>query len=111
MASLDSEINTLNESIEKNSKIIKEIENAKLELKELEDNLSKFQIDIDYNKLYTNKDININNFASNPIYNIIACVRGGRKATDKVWEGAEGLEWTLSSPPPYHSFSKQPIIK
>jgi cytochrome c oxidase subunit 1 len=31
-------------------------------------------------------------------------------AEDKCWEGAEGLEWTLSSPPPYHSFDKAPKI-
>ena len=42
---------------------------------------------------------------------VIKCIRGGKKATSQVWEGAEGLEWTLSSPPPYHSFSVQPIIK
>lgn len=45
------------------------------------------------------------------VYNIISCVRGGKKATNKVWEGAEGLEWTLSSPPPYHSFTEQPVVK
>jgi cytochrome c oxidase subunit 1 len=45
------------------------------------------------------------------VYIIIKCVKGGKKATDKVWEGAEGLEWTLPSPPPYHSFTEQPIIK
>ena len=45
------------------------------------------------------------------IWNIIACVRGGEKATDQVWEGAEGLEWTLSSPPPYHSFTVPPEVK
>ncbi len=44
-------------------------------------------------------------------YNIIKCMRGGKKATGQVWEGARGLEWTLSSPPPYHSFTKQPTIK
>ncbi len=42
---------------------------------------------------------------------VVKCIRGGEKATDQVWEGAHGLEWTLSSPPPYHSFSDQPIIK
>ncbi|NKB77011.1 MAG: cytochrome c oxidase subunit I [Gammaproteobacteria bacterium] len=42
---------------------------------------------------------------------VIKCIRGGEKATDQVWEGAQGLEWTLSSPPPYHSFSVQPVIK
>ena len=44
-------------------------------------------------------------------YNIISCARGGKKATDQVWEGAIGLEWTLASPPPYHSFTEQPTIK
>jgi cytochrome c oxidase subunit I len=39
------------------------------------------------------------------------CVRKrGAKATDEVWEGAHGLEWTLSSPPPYHSFATPPVI-
>ncbi|NKB65319.1 MAG: cytochrome c oxidase subunit I [Gammaproteobacteria bacterium] len=42
---------------------------------------------------------------------VIKCIREGDKATDQVWEGAQGLEWTLSSPPPYHSFSVQPVIK
>ncbi len=44
-------------------------------------------------------------------YIVIKTVRGGSKASDKVWEGAQGLEWTLSSPPPYHSFSIQPEIR
>jgi cytochrome c oxidase subunit 1 len=42
------------------------------------------------------------------VVGIVKCVRGGQQATDKVWEGAHGLEWTLSSPPPYHSFSTPP---
>jgi cytochrome c oxidase subunit 1 len=43
---------------------------------------------------------------------IIGCVRGGtRKVDSKVWEGAHGLEWTLSSPPPYHSFEQAPEVK
>jgi cytochrome c oxidase subunit 1 len=45
------------------------------------------------------------------LYLIIKTIKGGVKATDKVWEGAEGLEWTLSSPPPYHSFNTPPVIK
>ncbi len=45
------------------------------------------------------------------VYVIIQCARGGTRATNKVWEGAEGLEWTLSSPPPYHSFTVAPKIK
>jgi len=39
------------------------------------------------------------------------CVRGGEKATDNVWEGAKGLEWTLPSPAPYHSFATAPEVK
>jgi cytochrome c oxidase subunit 1 len=38
-------------------------------------------------------------------------MRGGAKATDRVWEGAEGLEWTVPSPPPYHTFSTPPQVK
>lgn len=37
-------------------------------------------------------------------------VKGGEKATDKVWEGAEGLEWTLPSPAPYHTFETPPKL-
>ncbi len=42
---------------------------------------------------------------------VIKCIRGGAKATAQVWEGAEGLEWTLPSPAPYHSFIKPPIVE
>ena len=42
---------------------------------------------------------------------VIRTMRGGAKATEQVWEGADGLEWTLSSPPPYHSFAIAPVIK
>ncbi len=47
------------------------------------------------------------------VWIIIKTVRGGEKATDGVWEGSEGqgLEWTLPSPPPYHSFTTPPEIK
>ena len=45
------------------------------------------------------------------LYTVIKCIRGGEKATAQVWEGAEGLEWTLSSPPPYHSFEVPPQVK
>ena len=37
---------------------------------------------------------------------------GGDKAPDgAVWEGAEGLEWALPSPAPYHSFSTPPQVR
>ncbi len=44
-------------------------------------------------------------------YNIWTCVKGGPKAEGRVWEGAEGLEWELPSPPPHHSWETQPVVK
>ena len=41
---------------------------------------------------------------------IIQCVRGGEKATDRVWESAHGLEWELPSPAPYHSWEDAPTL-
>ncbi|RLT94190.1 cytochrome c oxidase subunit I [Ketobacter sp.] len=35
----------------------------------------------------------------------------GEPVSDQVWDGAEGLEWTLPSPVPYHSFTTPPVIK
>ena len=45
------------------------------------------------------------------LYIVIKTIRGGVKATDKVWEGADGLEWTVPSPAPYHTFETPPAIK
>ena len=45
------------------------------------------------------------------LYIVLATIRQGKKATNEVWEGAEGLEWTLASPPPYHSFTTPPVVK
>ena len=45
------------------------------------------------------------------MYIVIKCIRGGAKAGDRPWESADTLEWTLSSPPPYHSFTTAPVIK
>src|SRR5690554_6050078 len=42
---------------------------------------------------------------------VIKCVRGGKKATAEVWEGAQGLEWTVESPAPYHTFTTPPDPK
>ena len=41
---------------------------------------------------------------------VVKCIRGGEKAASKPWEGAEGLEWTVPSPAPYHTFSTPPKI-
>jgi cytochrome c oxidase subunit 1 len=46
------------------------------------------------------------------VLGVVKCARGaGEKAPDKPWEGADTLEWTLSSPPPYHSFETPPVVK
>jgi cytochrome c oxidase subunit 1 len=42
---------------------------------------------------------------------ILKAIRGGQKATGQVWEGAEGLEWTVPSPAPYHTFETAPVVK
>jgi len=44
------------------------------------------------------------------VYIIYKTIKGGEKATDHVWEGSHGLEWTLPSPPPYHSFETPPDV-
>ena len=44
--------------------------------------------------------------------NIVLSLAAGRKAGDNPWgEGATTLEWTLSSPPPYHQFETLPQIR
>ncbi|HBD11050.1 MAG TPA: cytochrome c oxidase subunit I, partial [Porticoccaceae bacterium] len=46
------------------------------------------------------------------LYNVIQTIVAGKPAPEeKTWEGAEGLEWTLSSPPPFHSFTTPPQVK
>ena len=44
------------------------------------------------------------------LFIVIKTVMGGKKATDQVWEGAKGLEWTVASPAPYHTFSTPPKV-
>ena len=44
------------------------------------------------------------------LYTAIKCVRGGKAASARVWDGAKGLEWTLPSPPPHHTFKTPPVI-
>jgi cytochrome c oxidase subunit I len=43
--------------------------------------------------------------------NIYRCVKGGQKATAGVWEGSHGLEWTVPSPAPHHTFDTPPVLK
>ena len=43
--------------------------------------------------------------------NVVWSLMAGKKAPDNQWgEGATTLEWTLSSPPPYHQFETLPKI-
>jgi len=44
------------------------------------------------------------------LFIVIKTIRGGKKASDEVWDGAEGLEWTIPSPAPYHTFSTPPAL-
>ncbi len=37
-------------------------------------------------------------------------LKHGEKAAARAWEGARGLEWTLPSPAPHHSFTRPPVI-
>src|SRR5690554_4302835 len=45
------------------------------------------------------------------LYNVIAAILSGKKATDEVWDNPEGLEWTVPSPAPYHTFVEPPEVK
>jgi cytochrome c oxidase subunit 1 len=45
------------------------------------------------------------------LYIIMKSIRGGQKATAEVWENPEGLEWTVPSPAPYHTFETPPLVK
>jgi cytochrome c oxidase subunit 1 len=39
---------------------------------------------------------------------VLLTAKKGEKATDRVWEGSHGLEWTVPSPAPYHTFDTPP---
>ena len=47
------------------------------------------------------------------VFLIWKCARGGAKASAVVWDGARnhGLEWTVPSPAPYHTFEDTPVFK
>jgi len=38
-------------------------------------------------------------------------LRHGAKAEARSWEGARGLEWTLPSPAPHHTFTQPPVLR
>lgn len=46
------------------------------------------------------------------VWMVVRCMRGkGKKASSQVWEGAQGLEWEIPSPAPYHTFQTPPHVK
>lgn len=44
------------------------------------------------------------------LYNVIATIKGGKKASSEVWDNPKGLEWTVPSPAPYHTFETPPAV-
>jgi heme/copper-type cytochrome/quinol oxidase subunit 1 len=45
------------------------------------------------------------------LYDVLRCVRGkGAKAGDNCFNAREGLEWTVPSPPPFHTFATPPVV-
>jgi cytochrome c oxidase subunit 1 len=42
---------------------------------------------------------------------VVPTIRGGAPAPAKPWDGAEGLEWTVPSPAPFHTFETPPLVK
>ena len=46
------------------------------------------------------------------LFNVVRTVVAGKPVSDKkTWEGAEGLEWTIPTPAPYHTFTTPPAVK
>ena len=46
------------------------------------------------------------------LFNVVRTIVAGKPTSEeKTWEGAEGLEWTLPTPAPYHTFSTPPEVK
>ncbi len=45
------------------------------------------------------------------VYIVWKTVKGGKPAEARAWEGAKGLEWTVPSPAPHHTFETPPEIK
>ena len=44
------------------------------------------------------------------VWMLVKCVKGGEPASTKVWDEPEGLEWTVPSPAPYHTFETAPKV-
>jgi cytochrome c oxidase subunit 1 len=45
------------------------------------------------------------------VFIVFQCVRNkGEIATQEVWDNPNGLEWTVPSPAPYHTFETPPRV-
>jgi cytochrome c oxidase subunit 1 len=44
-------------------------------------------------------------------YVLLSSLKSGARAEARAWEAARGLEWTVPSPAPHHTFSTPPLIK
>src|SRR4249919_502700 len=42
---------------------------------------------------------------------LYSSLKSGAKAEARAWEGAKGLEWTVPSPAPHHTFTTPPVIR
>jgi cytochrome c oxidase subunit 1 len=42
---------------------------------------------------------------------VLKAIRGGKPAPAKAWDGAEGLEWEVPSPAPFHTWETPPQFK
>jgi len=74
----------------------------------------------DYNQQFTEwnqvSSIGAFLFGTAQIFFVIIVIRmikgkSGVRAPAKPWDGAEGLEWTVPSPAPYHTFETPPVVK
>ena len=41
----------------------------------------------------------------------LVVIKVGPKATAQVWDNPAGLEWTVPSPAPHHTFDEPPVVK
>jgi cytochrome c oxidase subunit I len=45
------------------------------------------------------------------LFIVLPCMRGkGAPAPQQPWDGAEGLEWEVPSPAPFHTFEHPPRL-
>ena len=45
------------------------------------------------------------------VYIVYQTVKGGEKASSEVWDNPKGLEWTVPSPAPHHTFETAPEVR